>query len=143
MIFFSETEHTLDLLDYSILVISASDGVQSHTRTLLRSLEHYGVPTFIFVNKCDFAVKMNEDLEKELSGVLSPACVGFYEADSRSEFEEKLTFVHEDFMEDFVSGEGIDDSDASCLINRRKLSPCRFWLRFVYARYRSFARYVG
>ena len=124
--FSSETERTLALLDYAILVISASDGVQSHTRTLWQLLEHYGVPTFIFVNKCDLAVKMNEDIEKELSGVLSPSCVGFYENDTRAELEEKLAFVNEDFMESFVSGEGIDDSDISCLISRRELFPVVF-----------------
>lgn len=124
--FSSETERTLALLDYAILVISASDGVQSHTRTLWQLLEHYGVPTFIFVNKCDLAVRMNEELEKELSTVLSPLCVGFYENDTRSELEEKLAFVHEDFMESFVSGEGIDDSDVSYLISRRELFPIVF-----------------
>ncbi|MBO5039674.1 MAG: NYN domain-containing protein [Clostridia bacterium] len=124
--FSSETERTLALLDYAILVISASDGVQSHTRTLWQLLTHYGVPTFIFVNKCDLSVKMNEELEKELSSVLSPLCVGFYENDTRAELEEKLAFVHEDFMESFVSGEGIDDSDVSYLISRRELFPIVF-----------------
>ncbi len=124
--FSSETERTLALLDYAILVISASDGVQNHTRTLWQLLEHYCVPTFIFVNKCDLAVRMKEDIEKELSSVLSPSCVGFYEAHRREELEEKLAFVHEDFMESFVSGEGIDDSDVAYLISRRKLFPCLF-----------------
>jgi small GTP-binding protein len=123
--FSAETERTLALLDYAILVISASDGVQNHTRTLWQLLEHYGVPTFIFVNKCDLAVKMNEDIEKELS-VLSPFCVGFYEAHRREELEEKLAFVHEDFMDSFLAGEGIDDGDVACLISRRELFPCLF-----------------
>lgn len=124
--FSPETERTLALLDYAILVISASDGVQSHTRTLWHLLEHYGVPTFIFVNKCDLAVKMNEDIEKELSRVLSRSCVGFYEAENRSELEERLAFVHENFMESFISGVGIDDSDVSYLISRRGLFPILF-----------------
>ena len=60
--FSAETERTLSLLDYAVLVISASDGVQNHTRTLWQLLEHYGVPTFIFVNKCDLAIKLKEDI---------------------------------------------------------------------------------
>ena len=52
--FSPETERTLSLLDYAILVISAADGVQNHTRTLWQLLEFYGVPTFIFINKTDF-----------------------------------------------------------------------------------------
>ena len=123
--FSAETERTLALLDYAILVISASDGVQNHTRTLWQLLEHYGVPTFIFVNKCDIAVKMKEDIEKEIS-VLSSLCVGFFEAQHREELEEKLTFVHEDFMDSFLAGEGIDDGDIAYLISKRKLFPCLF-----------------
>ncbi len=124
--FSAETERTLALLDYAILVISASDGVQNHTRTLWQLLEHYSVPTFIFVNKCDISIKLKEDIEKELSGILSPLCVGFLEAQERNELEEKLAFVHEDFMESFLSGDGIDDEDIAYLISRRELFPCLF-----------------
>ena len=49
--FSAETERTLSLLDYAILVVSAPDGIQNHTRTLWQLLEFYSVPTFIFVNK--------------------------------------------------------------------------------------------
>lgn len=124
--FSAETERTLALLDYAILVISASDGVQNHTRTLWQLLEHYNVPTFIFVNKCDVSIKLKEDIEKELSGILSPLCVGFMETQERAELEEKLALVHEDFMESFLLGERIDDEDISYLISRRKLFPCLF-----------------
>lgn len=124
--FSAETERTLALLDYAVLVISASDGVQNHTRTLWQLLEHYCVPTFIFVNKCDLSIKLKEDIEKELSSILSPLCVGFLEAQKREELEEKLAFIHEDFMESFISGDGIDDGDISYLISHRKLFPCLF-----------------
>jgi small GTP-binding protein len=124
--FSAEAERTLALLDYAVLVISASEGIQNHTRTLWQLLEHYDVPTFIFVNKCDLAIKLKEDIEKEISSVLSPLCVGFLESQKREELEEKLAFVHEDFMESFISGEGIDDTDISYLISDRKLFPCLF-----------------
>ena len=124
--FSAEAERTLALLDYAILVISASDGIQNHTRTLWQLLEHYSVPTFIFVNKCDISIKLKEDIENELSRVLSPLCVGFMEAQERNELEEKLAFVHEEFMESFISGESIDDGDVSYLISRRMLFPCLF-----------------
>ena len=124
--FSAETERTLALLDYAILVISASDGVQNHTRTLWQLLEHYGVPTFIFVNKCDISIKLKEDIEKEISSILSPSCIGFMEAQERNELEEKLAFVHEDLMESFISGGGIDDEDISYLISQRILFPCLF-----------------
>ena len=124
--FSAETERTLSLLDYAVLVISATDGVQNHTRTLWQLLEHYRVPTFIFVNKCDVAIKLKEDIEKELASTLSTACVGFLEAQDRCELEEKLAFVHEDFMDSFLAGEEIDDTDVATLIAERRLFPCLF-----------------
>ena len=124
--FSAEAERTLTLLDYAILVISGSEGVQNHTRTLWQLLEHYGVPTFLFVNKCDLAIKTKEEMEKELARALSPLCVGFLETQERAELEEKLAFVHEDFMESFLLGEGIADGDISYLISNRKLFPCLF-----------------
>ena len=124
--FSAEAERTLSLLDYAVLVISASDGVQSHTKTLWQLLEHYGVPTFIFVNKCDISIKLKEGLEKDISNALSPLCVGFGEAQDWNEIEEKLAFVHEDFMESFLAGDGIDIEDVSYLISQRRLFPCLF-----------------
>ena len=49
--FSAETERTLQVLDYAVLVIGATDGVQSHTLTLWKLLQKYRVPCFIFVNK--------------------------------------------------------------------------------------------
>ena len=51
--FAAEMERTLSVLDYGILVINGADGVQSHTATLWKLLEHYGIPVFLFVNKMD------------------------------------------------------------------------------------------
>lgn len=51
--FSAEAERTLQVLDYAVLVISGTDGIQSHTMTLWRLLERYHVPTFIYVNKMD------------------------------------------------------------------------------------------
>ena len=124
--FSAEAERTLALLDYAILVISASDGVQNHTRTLWQLLEHYSIPTFIFINKCDISIKLKKDMEKEISQILSPLCIGFIEAQGRNELEEKLAFVHEDLMESFISGNGVNDDDISYLISQRMLFPCLF-----------------
>ena len=52
--FASQTEQVLSVLDYAILVVSAAAGIQGYTRTLWRLLQHYQVPTFIFVNKRAF-----------------------------------------------------------------------------------------
>lgn len=51
--FSAETERTLQILDYAVLVISGTDGVQSHTLTLWKLLSRYNVPVFMFINKMD------------------------------------------------------------------------------------------
>jgi len=124
--FSAETERTLSLLDYAILVISASDGVQNHTRTLWQLLEFYQVPTFIFVNKTDISIKLTEELENEIAKTLSPYCVGFYENGSKAELDERLALVEEDFLENFLAGIPIDERDIASLISRRRLFPCLF-----------------
>jgi len=124
--FSAETERTLSLLDYAVLVISAPDGVQNHTRTLWQLLEYYRVPTFIFVNKTDISIKITEELEAELSRSLSAACVSFHHAQSKSELDERLAMLNEDFLDSFLEGSPIDDGDIASLITERKLFPCLF-----------------
>ena len=48
--FSAETERVLWVLDAAILVISGSEGVQSHTKTLWKLLSEHAIPTFIFIN---------------------------------------------------------------------------------------------
>ncbi len=124
--FSAETERTLSLLDYAILVVSAPDGVQNHTRTLWQLLEFYGVPTFLFINKTDICIKLCEDIEAELAKALSPHCVAFYEKGTRDELWEKLAMQNEDFLESFLAGEPIEDREIASLISKRKLFPCLF-----------------
>jgi len=53
--FSSEMERALSVMDYAVLVVSCVEGVQSHTETVWRLLERYGVPVFLFLNKTDRA----------------------------------------------------------------------------------------
>ncbi len=124
--FSAEAERVLTLLDYAILVVSAPDGVQNHTRTLWQLLEHYAVPTFVFVNKTDIAVKRKEELEAELTKTLSPLCVGFFEKQTKAELDDKLAFIHEDFLDTVLAGDPIGDDEIATLISRRKLYPLLF-----------------
>ena len=124
--FSAETERTLALLDYAVLVISGAEGVQNHTRTLWNLLEIYQVPTFIFVNKIDIAVRMREQLHEELTKMLSSHCAVFAENQTKEELDEGLTFVHEDFMESVLSENPIADEDIAKKISERKLFPCIF-----------------
>ena len=124
--FSAEAERTLSLLDYAILVISAPDGVQNHTKTLWQLLEFYSVPTFIFVNKNDISPRLKEEIEGELSKRLSSKCIAFHSAQTKEELDERLAFCDESFLDSFLAGEPIDDGDIATLISRRMLFPCFF-----------------
>lgn len=73
--FSAEMERTLQVLDYAILVISGSDGVQGHVQTLWRLLRQYGIPVFLFVNKMDQPGTDRGRLMKELQARLGDGCV--------------------------------------------------------------------
>ena len=124
--FSAETERTLSLLDYAILVVSAPDGVQNHTRTLWQLLEFYGVPTFLFVNKTDISIRLTEEIEAELMKKLSPHCAAFYEKDTEEERHERLATVREEFLDSFYAGAPLDYETVAALISERKLFPCFF-----------------
>lgn len=73
--FSAEAERTLQALDYALLVVSATDGVQGHTETMWELLERYQIPTFVFVNKCDLAHDGAGELLGELQRRLSAGCL--------------------------------------------------------------------
>ena len=64
--FSAEMERTLQVMDYAVLIINGSDGVQGHTATLWRLLKRYRIPVFLFVNKMDQEGTDKEALLKEL-----------------------------------------------------------------------------
>lgn len=80
--FGTEMERTLQVLDYVVLVINGMDGVQSHTETLWKLLERYGIPVFIFVNKMDMTGYDRDYLMDNIRHRLSDGCVDFLCEDS-------------------------------------------------------------
>ncbi len=124
--FSAETERTLALLDYAVLVISAPDGIQNHTRTLWQLLECYNVPTFIFCNKTDIAIRFKEETEAEITKKLSPYAVAFYENQTEEERWEKLALVNETLLENVLAGIPVDEEEIASLISQRRLFPIIF-----------------
>ena len=72
--FSAEMERVLQVLDYGVLIISAADGIQSHTVTLWRLLKRYEIPVFLFVNKMDRPDADRERLLNELKSRLDEGC---------------------------------------------------------------------
>lgn len=121
--FSSETERTLGVLDYAILVISGLDGVQSYTLTLWKLLRLYGVPTFVFVTKMDFARKSREEIIENLNSELDGDFVDFGDEAAMSE---GLALCSESMMEKYLGGETIDEREIAEAIKLRQVFPCFF-----------------
>lgn len=68
--FSAETERVLSVLDCGILVVSGSEGVQSHTETLWKLLKRRGIPVLVFVNKMDISHRSRAELLEELENSL-------------------------------------------------------------------------
>ena len=75
--FAAEMERALSVIDYALLVVSGSEGVQAHTRTLYRLLRDRSIPVFVFINKMDIAVRQKEEILDELASVLDCGPVDF------------------------------------------------------------------
>ncbi len=73
--FSAEMERAVSIMDYAVVVVSAAEGVQSHTESIWALLTAYRVPAFLFVNKMD---RVGADLHRvmrEIRGRLSPDAV--------------------------------------------------------------------
>ena len=123
--FSAETERTLRVLDYAILVISATDGVQAHTRTVWRLLEIYGVPTFVFVTKCDRLTvpraQVLAELEKECGAVADFTRDGEEFADA-----EKIAVCDDGLLEEYLADGTMSDDSLRRAILSRRVFPCFF-----------------
>ena len=73
--FSTETERTLQVLDYAVLVISGADGVQGHVETLWRLLSRYQIPTVLFINKMDQEGTEEDTLLLQLQKQLNEHCI--------------------------------------------------------------------
>lgn len=123
--FSAEMERTLQVLDYAILVISGSVGVQGHTKTLWHLLEQYQVPVFLFVNKMDMPDTDRAGLLEHLRMQLSDACVDFG-AEGSEEWAENVAVCDEDLLAEFLETGMAERGKVVELISRRKIFPCFF-----------------
>lgn len=123
--FSAETERTLQVLDYAVLVISATDGIQSHTQTLWKLLAKYNIPCFIFINKMDLDGADKKQVMSELKTKFSDGCIDFGN-DCNSEFYESLALCDEKLLNQYYENETIKKGDIIACIKSRKIFPCMF-----------------
>lgn len=121
--FSAEMERTLQVLDYAVLVVSGTDGVQAHTETLWKLLARHNIPTFVFVNKMDIQSTDRAALLAELKSRLDAGCVDFGAPDSMAE---EVAMCDEALLERFLESGQIEDREITALVHSRKVFPCYF-----------------
>ncbi len=119
--FSAETERTLDVLDCAILVVSAPEGVQSHTRTLWKLLRERDIPTVLFVNKMDLPGADRAGIMRELTGRLGD---GFFVPGETD--PEALALCDEELLEEQLERGRLSDGAVGAAFRRGHVYPCFF-----------------
>lgn len=123
--FSAEMERTLWLLDAAVLVISASDGIQGHTRTLWKLLKKHNVPVVIFINKMDQPGADKEQILKQLKSQLSDSCVDFSNQHSL-DMMEQIAVSDEKLLDYFLEKGELTKGQIMEAITSRNVYPCLF-----------------
>ena len=122
--FSAEAERSLQVLDYAVLVISGTDGVQAHTETLWKLLERYNVPVLIFVTKMDLPGCDRQEIMDGLRTRLSECCVDF-SAEGDALFE-SAAMCSEEAMDEYIETGSIGAERLRDMLRRREIFPCCF-----------------
>ena len=109
-------------MDYAVLVVSGTDGVQSHTETLWQLLERAGLPVFIFVNKLDLPGAERERASRSCGRASVPAAWTSLPADSG----EDLALCSEELLDAVLSGRRPEDGQIARAVAKRELFPLLF-----------------
>lgn len=121
--FSAEMERVVPVLDYAVLVISGTDGVQAHTETIWRVLNRYHVPVFLFVNKMDLPGANREEILRELRQRLSADCVDFSDS---AHYMEEAALCDEALLETYMETGALPEDLLAEQIARRRLFPVYF-----------------
>ena len=123
--FSAEAERTLSVLDYALLVVSGSEGIQPHTETLFKLLCRYGVPTFVFINKMDISHLSRQELMGGLKR-LGEGFIDFSDDVPKEEFYDGLAMCSEDMMEQYLDTGTVSADAIRQSIRQRQVFPCFF-----------------
>ena len=117
--FAPEAERVMPVIDCALLLVSGTDGVQGHTLTLWRLLQHYGVPVVLFFNKMDLPGADRAALLADARTALSDRCAALDDAES-------VALSSEALLEYFLNTGALDDALAADAVAKRELFPCLF-----------------
>ena len=119
--FSAEMERTLDVLDCAILVISATAGVQSHTRTVWELLRRRKIPTFLFVNKMDLPGAERAQVLANLQKELGDGVMDVLDPD-----QEAVAMCDDALLEEYLDSGSLSEASLVAAAARCALFPCWF-----------------
>ncbi|MBR1622697.1 MAG: TetM/TetW/TetO/TetS family tetracycline resistance ribosomal protection protein, partial [Pseudobutyrivibrio sp.] len=114
--FATETERAIWALDFAILLINATDGVQAHTKTLFSLLKKNNIPTVIVINKMDMPDVDREALVSDIKEQLSTSC-------HLLNNQEDIATEDEVAMEEFIENGTLSDNRIYDMIIARRCFP--------------------
>ena len=118
--FAADAERAFSVADCAVLVISGTDGVQSHTKTLWKLLCRAGLPTFVFVNKMDISHKEKFEIIRDLQTLDKNF------ADFSENIGEIAAEYDEDCMNAFLETGEVPENRIAKAISERKVFPVLF-----------------
>ena len=132
--FSSEMERALEAMDYGILIVSGTDGIQGHTETIWKLLEQYQLPVFLFINKLDRDTADYSRVLQELQSRFSARIcdLSFWSGGGEEwEIPEELVILaaeeREELLEQYLNG-SLSREDLAMglrpMIQKRRLFPC-------------------
>lgn len=120
--FTAQTEQVLPVLDYAILVVSATAGIQGSTRTLWRLLDKYQIPTFIFINKTDVISANVERVVNQLQTEFDEGCLPFQSHLTDDDLQDIAT-TDESALDQYLNNGQISSETIKSLIKNRHVFP--------------------
>jgi len=122
--FSTEMERSILALDYALLIVSGSDGVEPHTETEWKLLKDYGIPVIVFVNKMDIAEKGKEEILSSLNVLDKQGFVDF--SLPKEEFYEEIALYSERAMNFYLENGYISNEIIQDMIVDRLIYPVYF-----------------
>lgn len=122
--FTAETERALSVLDYCVLLISSTDGVTAHSRTLFNLIKKYELPCFVFVNKMDMAARTKSEILEELNSVFKMPFIDM--TANKDAIIEEVAMLSYDALNTFLETKEIPENIIKKLIYERQMFPTYF-----------------
>ncbi len=123
--FSAEMERAVSILDYGIVIIDGSSGVQAHSLTIFKIMENYNIPLFFFINKSDMP---NFNIKNVVSEIKKRLTEDIIEIGNTNDEDEKEFIAErdEEFLNKYLYGNVTNmdcENTLKKLIKKRQCFP--------------------